>query len=81
MTVLVFVYAIIIVVVLSWVAPGAYNPATRILHSLTAPLLGRAQRLVPPMGGLDLSPLIALLALELSRRLVLAPLRDLAAGL
>lgn len=77
----VFLFAIIIQVVISWVSPGTYNPLTSILYSLTEPLLAPARRLIPPFSGLDLSPLVVLIALQLASMLLLAPLRDLALGL
>jgi YggT family protein len=72
----VYFFAILIQVVLSWVNPGAYNPAVGLIHSLTEPLLGPARRMIPPMGGLDLSPLVVLIALQLVKFLVLHPLLD-----
>jgi len=58
-----FVYAIFIRVILSWVAQGSYNPATAIIATLTEPVLRPFRRLLPPMGGFDLSPIIAIILL------------------
>lgn len=74
----VFLFAIIIQVVISWVNPGAYNPVTSLLYSLTEPLLAPARRLIPPISGLDLSPLVVLVLLQLTSMLIIAPLRDTA---
>jgi YggT family protein len=60
----VYIVAILAHAVLSWVAPGAYSPATRLLSALCEPLLGPVRRVVPPIGGLDLSPLLVLIALQ-----------------
>lgn len=57
-------WLIIIQVVLSWVSPG-YNPNTAIFYALADPILKPFQRLVPSMGGFDLSPIIAILAIKL----------------
>ena len=76
-----FIGAIIIQVILSWVSPGAYNPVAAVVYSLTEPLLAPARRVLPPLGAIDLSPLIVILALQLSQILVVAPLRDLGATL
>ncbi len=73
----IFLFAIVIQVVISWVNPGAYNPATVILSRLTEPLLGPARRLLPPIGGLDLSPLIVLIGLQLLIILFINPLTHL----
>ncbi|WJW75776.1 YggT family protein [Thiohalobacter sp. IOR34] len=67
----VFVFSIIIQAILSWVNPGAYNPVTALLHALNEPVLRPARRLLPPIGGLDLSPLLALIALQVLKMLVL----------
>ena len=74
----IFVFAVIARAILSWISPGAYNPATSILHSLTEPLLNTCRRLIPDLGGLDLSPLIALLLLQLAKMLILPPIQHLA---
>ncbi|WP_303901609.1 YggT family protein [Thiohalomonas denitrificans] len=76
----VFIFAVIIQAVLSWVNPGAYSPVSSILHSLTEPVLRPVRRFIPPMSGLDLSPLVAILALQVLKMLVLPPIRQLALG-
>jgi YggT family protein len=58
-----FAFAIIIRVVLSWVSQGGYNPATAIIASLTEPVLRPFRRLIPPIGGLDISPIFAMILL------------------
>ena len=70
----VFIFAIIAQVILSWINPGTYNPATTLLYSLTTPILEPIQRHVPPVGGLDLSPLVALIVLQLLKMIVIPPL-------
>lgn len=77
----VFLFAILIQVILSWFAPGSYNYMTSLLHSLTEPLLHPARRLLPPIAGLDLSPLVVLIILQLLSMLLIAPLRDLGSAL
>ncbi len=67
-------FAIIIQVILSWVAPGTHNPVASLLFALTQPVLRPIQRVVPPIGGLDLSPLVAIIALQLLKMLLLPPL-------
>lgn len=61
LTLRLFVFAIIIRVILSWIAPGGYNPATAIIHTLTDRVLKPFRRIIPPLGGLDLSPLAAII--------------------
>lgn len=76
-----FTFAILALVVASWVAPGAYNPVLSLIDALTRPLLKPLRGLLPPLGGLDLSPMVALVLLQLAQMLVVAPLRDLAVAL
>jgi len=75
----VFIYGIVIQALLSWINPGTYNPAVNLLHTLTEPVLRPVRRLLPPISGMDLSPLLAILALEVVRRLVVPLLGALAA--
>ena len=77
----VFLFSILIQVVLSWISPGSYNPLLGVLHSLNEPLLGPARRIVPPIGGLDLSPIVVMVALQLVAILLVGPLRQLAGTL
>lgn len=72
----VYIFGIIIMAVLSWVSPGTYNPVAALLHQLTEPVLRPFRRLLPPMSGMDLTPLIALIALWIVMLLVIAPLQD-----
>ncbi len=59
----VFKWVVIIRALISWVSPDPYNPIVQFLQRITDPLLTPIQRKVPPMGGLDLSPIILLLAI------------------
>lgn len=58
-------YAIIIRAVLSFVDPYGQNPLARVLTQITEPLLGPARQVIPPIGGLDLSPLVVLIGMQL----------------
>jgi YggT family protein len=58
-----FVYAIFIRIILSWLAPGNYNPATAIITTLTEPVLRPFRRIIPPLGGFDISPIFAVILL------------------
>jgi len=59
----IFLYSIIIQAVLSWVNPDPYNPAVSLLNTLTFPVLKHFRNLVPPIGGMDISPMIAIIIL------------------
>lgn len=72
----VYLVAIIIQAVLSWVNPGTYSPFTALLDRLTEPVLEPARRLLPPIGGLDLSPILVLIGIQLLKILLYAPLME-----
>lgn len=56
---------ILIRVLMSWIPNlDPYNPIVRLIYQLTDPILEPARRLIPPIGGLDLSPLIVLLLID-----------------
>ncbi|KXE62660.1 YggT family protein [Pseudomonas aeruginosa] len=67
----VFFFALIISVILSWVAPGSYNPGAQLVNQICEPLLMPFRKLLPNLGGLDISPIFALLALKLIDMLVI----------
>jgi YggT family protein len=71
-----FVIAIIIGIVLSWVAPHNINPATMFIRTISEPLLRPFRRLIPPMGGIDISPVFALILL-MALSILLAEMRPL----
>ena len=64
-TILIFVYA-----ALSFIAPGARSPATSLLASLCEPLLRPLRQLLPVIGGIDFSPLVAIVGLTALRILI-----------
>lgn len=78
LTIYVFIFSILIQAILSWVNPGRYNPVTDALHSLNEPLLRPVRRFMPPVSGFDLSPLVAIIGLQVLLMLIMPPLRDLA---
>lgn len=59
-----FFFAILIRVVLSWVAPHNYNPITALVATLSEPVLRPFRRTIPPIGGLDISPVFALILIQ-----------------
>ncbi len=74
----VFVFAVFGRAILSWIDPRNNNPASSILYSLTEPLLGICRKIIPDLGGIDLSPLAALILLQLAKMMILPPLSQLA---
>lgn len=70
-------WLIIIQVILSWVSPG-YNPNTEIFKQIANPILAPFQKIIPPMGGFDLSPIIAILAIKLFQIIVVGSIAQIA---
>ncbi|NCF36417.1 MAG: YggT family protein [Gammaproteobacteria bacterium] len=70
----VFLVAIIIKVILSWVNPGHYNPVIGLVDRLAQPVLRPVRKIVPPIGGLDLSPLLATLLVLVAKMLIVPPI-------
>jgi YggT family protein len=62
--------ALVVQAVLSWVAP--HSPVAPVVNALTRPILRPLQRRIPPVGAVDLSPLFAIVALQLVLMLPLA---------
>ncbi|BBN58827.1 YggT family protein [Hydrogenovibrio marinus] len=73
-------WIIIIQAVLSWVVQG-YNPNVAIFYQLAEPILRPFQRVVPPIGGLDLSPLVAILVIKLIQIVVVGSIAQIGQGL
>ena len=78
----VFFFAILIQVILSWVSQGAnYHPMMVVVCALTEPLLRPIRHRMPSLTGFDLSPIVAIIILQLTQILVVAPLRDMGRSL
>ncbi|MGD1982510.1 MAG: YggT family protein [Chromatiaceae bacterium] len=76
LTINIFLFAILIGVIISWINPGSYNPAISLIHSLTEPLLAPVRRRMPQMGGLDLSPMVVMVGLVVLEMLLIPPIRQ-----
>ncbi|WP_019557574.1 YggT family protein [Thiomicrorhabdus arctica] len=70
-------WLIIIQIVLSWVAPG-YNPNTVIFDQLTSPILEPFRRIIPPIAGMDLSPIAAILTIKLVQIIAVGSITQIA---
>ncbi len=70
----VFLAAVIIQVIISWVSPGQYNPVIGLVSKLASPVLSPIRKFVPPLGGIDLTPLFATLLLLVAKMLIVPPI-------
>jgi YggT family protein len=57
-------WAILIRVLMSWIMPDPYNPFVQIMVQITEPVMAPARRVLPPFGGLDLSPILVLFLIQ-----------------
>jgi len=59
-----FFFVILIKIILSWIAPHTHNPATALLNTMAEPVLRPFRRIIPPIGGFDISPIFAIILLQ-----------------
>ena len=76
-----YLVAIVVRAVLTWISPHDYNPAMTVLLSLTEPVIRPFRAVIPPLGGVDLSPLAAIITIQVVKMLVMPPLDRIAPGL
>lgn len=74
LSIYIFLYAVVIQAVLSWF--HSYTPVTPVLEALTRPVLRPIRKFLPAAGGIDFSPLVALIALQLLIIILIAPLEQ-----
>jgi YggT family protein len=66
----VYSFVVLVAVIISWVGLSPRHPAVMFLNSITEPALTPIRRVIPPMGGLDLSPMVLLILLQLLKNLL-----------
>jgi len=76
-----YMWVIIGRAVISWVNADPYNPIVRFLYEITEPLLGRIRRFLPVMGGLDLSPIVLIVAIMFLQSFLVPTLKQMAHGI
>ncbi|MBI3333802.1 MAG: YggT family protein [Candidatus Omnitrophica bacterium] len=76
-----YTWILIARVLMSWVSPDPFNPIVQFLVKATDPVLEPLHRIIPPIGFLDISPVVALLALQGLNYFLVRTLLDLSARL
>ncbi len=61
---------VLVAIILSWLPAGRNNPLALMVYRLTEPALAPIRKALPPMGGLDLSPIVLLIALRFLKRIL-----------
>ena len=74
LTINLFFYAIMMSVILSWVAPMSHSPLAPILMRLTEPLMRPMRRMIPPIAGFDITPIPVMIGLQLMKILIATPI-------
>ncbi len=77
----IYFWIIIIRAIISWVNPDPYNPIVRFLYQITEPVLRPIRRIIPPLGGIDISPLIVILVIYFLQIFLVPTLLQLAYSL
>lgn len=77
----IYIYIIIGRAIISWVNADPYNPIVRFLIRATEPVLSRVRRVLPIMGGLDLSPPVVILVIYFLKAFIVKSLYMMAYGL
>ena len=72
----IYFFALLAMIILSWVAPGSHHPAIHLLHQITEPVMAPFRKALPPMGGMDFSPILLFILINV----VQIALRHMAAG-
>ena len=73
----IYFFALLAMIILSWIAPGTSNPAAYLLYQITEPVMAPFRRVLPSMGGLDFSPILVFILINV----VQIALRNIASGL
>ena len=76
-----YIWVVIARAVITWVNADPYNPVVRFLRQATDPLLMKIRRVVPIMGGLDLSPMILILIIVVLQSFLVPTLQQIAVSL
>lgn len=64
---MIYFWGVLASVIISWVAPGSYHPGPQLIQQLTEPLMELFRKVIPPIGGLDLSPILIFLVIQIVR--------------
>lgn len=65
MVINIYIWVVIIAALITWVRPDPYNPIVQILYKLTEPVYAKIRRIIPTLlGGIDIAPILVILALK-----------------
>lgn len=70
----IYFFALIVMIILSWVAPNASHPGALLVMQLVEPIMAPVRRVIPPLGMIDLSPIVVFIGINLLDGLVVGAL-------
>ncbi|WP_430460539.1 YggT family protein [Thalassolituus sp. LLYu03] len=70
----IYFWGLIVIVIASWIAPNSYNPALILVNQILEPVIRPIRSKMPDLGGLDLSPIVVFLLIQIAEIMVLRPL-------
>lgn len=70
----IYFFAMIVMIILSWVAPNASHPGALLVMQLVEPIMAPVRKVIPPLGMIDLSPIVVFIAINLVNGLVVGSL-------
>ncbi|MHC6227876.1 YggT family protein [Pseudomonas sp. X10] len=70
----IFWVAMIVMVIVSWIAPNSHNPAAELAYQISEPVLAPFRKLIPNLGGMDISPIFAFIAIQVIQSFIMPPL-------
>lgn len=63
----IYFWAVLASVIISWIAPGSYHPGPQLIQQITEPVFNLTRKVIPPIGGLDLSPILIFIVIQILR--------------
>ena len=70
----IYFFALIVMIILSWVAPQASHPGALLVMQLVEPIMAPVRKVIPPLGMIDLSPIVVFISISLLDNLVVGSL-------
>ena len=61
----IYFFALLAMIVLSWLAPNSYHPAIQLISQIVEPVMAPMRRALPPIGGLDFSPILIFILINI----------------
>jgi YggT family protein len=73
----IYFFALLISIILSWVAPNTGHPGAMLIYQITEPVMAPVRNILPSMGGIDLSPIFVFIAINVLEILIVGPLAQM----